>query len=121
MPDATPSSVSPEFTRFCQIIFDALNQALPRGVAPLVPAPDRPLRVKAHVRALSPLQRLVRSAIVSGLMLRDERGRFTGLDPRLSAKLALLKRKLIISKKLTRSEVRKLQRETFGLLAQIQP
>ena len=79
-------------------------------------AEGRPLRVRPHLRERSALQRVVLSAVRTGLMRRDSRGRFIGLDPRLKQAIAAAKARLTRSKQLTRTQIRELQRATFALI-----
>jgi len=77
---------------------------------------DRPLRVRAHLRERSDLQRVILSAVRSGLMRRDARGRFVALDARLRRQIQSLQAKRQARARPTAAQRRALQQATFALL-----
>lgn len=110
MMPADPLSVSPEFMAFAQELFDFISAKDTR------PAIEQPLRVKAHARIRSSRQKVVLSAVQTGLMRRNKHGQFTGLDPRLKAKLAQSHKAEIARTTPTRKEIQARQRATFALV-----
>jgi len=76
----------------------------------------RPLRIRAHLRETSDIQRVVIHAVRSGLMRRDKRGRFIGLDPKLKVAIRRLMDKRDKEGQPTKAEIRRLQRITFSLI-----
>lgn len=73
---------------------------------------------RRQLRTRSKLQQVVHSAVRSGLMRRDSKGRFTRLDPRLKAKINRIKLRNIKTGKPSKAEIRQLERETFALLTE---
>lgn len=114
-----PSPQSPEFQR---LVEEIARKILEGGHASqLLPGfSDRTLTVRTHVRTRSPLQRAVLEATRAGLMRRDARGRFVGLDPRVRRQIALIQRTRRRKAMPTRAQIRADQQAVFALLKSIE-
>jgi len=79
--------------------------------------PDqRPLRIRAHLRERSDIQKVIVSAVRAGLMRRDSRGRFVALDARLKRQIQLLQAKRKARTRPSPAQRRALQQATFALI-----